>query len=198
MMLALPILCWPCRKKYQPGCLTGTVPATHTLTHQTPSTSSEWLCQWAGSESTCCCCGPLTAEPKISVTVKQHKAAQGVGGCLCPLPGGPAFGCLSGESGRWRKRWEPTCSSLRSRDMGARLCLSSHVWPWALWRRCPDVNLLGQTGCEEGGRMKAREEAKLTVQNFCMRHLWLKNWERNTNHRFIFACSQRADKRKQT
>lgn len=29
MMLAWPSLCWPC-KKYQAGCLTGTVPHTHT------------------------------------------------------------------------------------------------------------------------------------------------------------------------
>lgn len=42
MMLAWPSLCWPC-KKYQAGCLTGTVP--HTYTPSIPSASSEWLCQ---------------------------------------------------------------------------------------------------------------------------------------------------------
>lgn len=50
------VLCWPCRKisaglsnRHCSGC-------THMPS--TPNTSGEWLCQWAGSESTCRSRGP--------------------------------------------------------------------------------------------------------------------------------------------
>lgn len=59
-MLAWPSLCWPCKKIS--GGLSNRhcsgYPHTHTYTPSIPHTSSEWLCQWAGSESTCRSSGP--------------------------------------------------------------------------------------------------------------------------------------------
>ncbi|CAB1454895.1 unnamed protein product [Pleuronectes platessa] len=67
----------------------------------------------------------------------------------------------------------PTGGRQEAGDTATHLRLSSHVSPWALWRRCPDTNLLGQTACEEGrGRMKAGEEAgaiaiQLSICDIC-------------------------------
>lgn len=76
-MLAWPSLCWSC-KKYQAGCLTGTLPHTHTHPAFPVQAVNDCVSKLEVSQPVAPVA--LTAEPQISVALKQQKALAGATG----------------------------------------------------------------------------------------------------------------------